>query len=216
MIGRCQLVTDGATIDLSVSAQRLLGLLGLRGYAMTRLAVAGALWPERTEDRALGNLRAALWRLGDAKRGVLRVADEAVELREQVRVDLRTLRARCLAALRCGRISDDLGTDDRLVCDLCDTFDGSWAETEVERWRQLRLHTLVRYAEQLEERGDHSRSRAVIERARIGAPHHESLQHAPARVTRGRPSSVPNNHGCSPEPLNCTTVHHRGVRHARP
>jgi DNA-binding SARP family transcriptional activator len=213
LIGRCQLVTDDATVDLSVTAQRLLGLLGLRGHTVTRLALAGVLWPERTEARALSNLRAALWRLDDVQRGVLRVADDGVGLGDQVRVDLRALRARCLVGLRSGRIGDDLGSDPRLVHDLCDTFDESWAEPERERWRQLRLHTLVRYAEQLEADGEHARSRAVVERALVGAPRHESLRDAPRATRRDERCHELRRPGMrgrlrfTPEPLDPTTAH---------
>src|SRR3712207_3434285 len=53
----------GSTLDgLPRGVQRLVAYLGLAGRP-ARAAVADRLWPDVSEERALGSLRSALWRL---------------------------------------------------------------------------------------------------------------------------------------------------------
>ena len=59
LLGRWQLVADGEDVGLGHREERLTALLGLTGQS-SRLHVAGILWPESTDARALASLRRAV------------------------------------------------------------------------------------------------------------------------------------------------------------
>src|SRR5260221_7993876 len=59
-----QLTSEGHTVELPMTAQRLLAFLGLHERPQHRLHVAGVLWTDSPEERAAANLRSTLWRLG--------------------------------------------------------------------------------------------------------------------------------------------------------
>ncbi len=135
----------GASVSLSVNAQRLLTLMALQEGPVARLFVAGTLWPESTEERAGANLRSALWRLRRPGVALLESVGSALRLPDGVTVDLRR-------AIRCGRRLLDpadpwcptmaevvrLGLTKDV---LPDTYE-EWATVEREAFRQLRFHAL--------------------------------------------------------------------------
>jgi len=53
----------GRRIAISRGSQRLLAFLALQERPVSRVHVAGVLWPELPDERAAANLRSALWRL---------------------------------------------------------------------------------------------------------------------------------------------------------
>ena len=59
LLGAFRLAVDGIDVDLAAGSQRLVALLALRGRC-SRSRVAGTLWPDSTEQRALGCLRTAI------------------------------------------------------------------------------------------------------------------------------------------------------------
>ena len=72
LIGGFALTIDGTVIEVADPARRLLAFLALHRKPVPRLFVAGSLWPDKTESRALANLRSALWTLhGDGDHPVI-------------------------------------------------------------------------------------------------------------------------------------------------
>src|SRR6478609_7469570 len=74
---------------LPSGSQRLLALLALRDRSVTRLMVAGTLWPDSTEQHASASLRSALTRLRGEARKAVDVADLDLNLASGVVVDIR-------------------------------------------------------------------------------------------------------------------------------
>lgn len=70
LLGGFALVIDGVLVDLGGREERVLALLALRG-PQRRSVLAGTLWPDTTEDRALASLRAAVMRLRRADEGLI-------------------------------------------------------------------------------------------------------------------------------------------------
>lgn len=175
LIGRFAIVIDDRHADVSSTSRRLLAFVCLHDRSVARSSVAAAIWPDSTEDRARGNLRAAIWRLGGTTTSVLQMDDQSVALRREVGVDLVGLRPRCLDAIRTHRVDDALGTHPALMEELCSDIDGEWVGLERERWRQLRLHVLVLYLQRLRSLGRSAEFDEVLARARASAPHHEAL-----------------------------------------
>src|SRR6266542_832019 len=89
LLGGFDLVCDGASVSLPMSAQRLLAFLALHDRPLQRTFVAGSLWLDSPEERAYGNLRTALWRLHRGGFDSVQATGQQLSLGPSVTVDLR-------------------------------------------------------------------------------------------------------------------------------
>ena len=88
LMGAFALWVDDVRVHLGRREERLLAFLGTRGPCH-RPSVAGTLWPNSDEPRALSSLRAAVLKARRAAPDVLDVDGSTLDLRPGVRVDLR-------------------------------------------------------------------------------------------------------------------------------
>ena len=91
LLGGWQLVDNGAELRLSHREQRLIALLGLSGER-ARPHVAGLLWPDSTDERALASLRRAVMQTQHARPGLLHVGRAFVGLDPAIEVDVAEVR----------------------------------------------------------------------------------------------------------------------------
>ena len=145
----------GRSISLPVSAQRVVAFLALHARPARRSHVAGMLWLNATEERAMGNLRSALWRLRRNRCDVIDTVGESLALSRTVVVDLRALSeaARRLDAPSTGDSLPSLESPllHSIISSgelLPDWYD-DWVLVERERFRHLRLHALERACDDL-------------------------------------------------------------------
>lgn len=163
LLGHFRLEYSTATAPVGTGGRRLLALLGLRQQA-PRSVLAGTLWPDATEERALGSLRTTLWKLRGEHPLVVRCLGDDVALAETVVVDVRVLAESALRAVHPVRHAvpevpgdPDLPLLDALLCgDLLPGWDEDWVLPERERLRQLRLHALDALSERLVAKGRHA------------------------------------------------------------
>ena len=99
LLGNWRLDVDGVEVRLGGREQRLASLLALLGRR-ARLQVAGILWPDSTDTRALASLRRALLLTQQRSPGLLRADRSSIGLDPSVRVDVDELRAAIDAAGR--------------------------------------------------------------------------------------------------------------------
>lgn len=66
LMGGLSLVCDGHPVAVPMRSQKVLAFVALRGRPTPRLHVAGALWINASESRAMASLRSALWQLGQS------------------------------------------------------------------------------------------------------------------------------------------------------
>ena len=125
---------------MGAPSERLLAYLAVHGPAR-RQRIAGCLWPDSPDPRALANLRAALWRLPNHGRGLITSSLATLALGPAVSTDLSQFNDVVSAAL-----SDRAtGAADRvnLLCGvLLPDWDETWLESEREYLRQLGLAAL--------------------------------------------------------------------------
>jgi DNA-binding SARP family transcriptional activator len=141
---------DGAPVQLPASAQRLLAFLALHDHPLRRLYVAGVLWIDAPEKRALANLRSALWRLQQPGRPLVEATARDLRLAASVRVDFRDAAALAHGLLGGSSSPEDLDVDwTALGGELLPDWYDEWVLLERERFRQLGLHALEILAERL-------------------------------------------------------------------
>jgi len=88
LLNAFQLVCDGASVSLPMSAQRVVAFVALRRSPLLRSFVAGSLWPDTHDERAQASLRSALWRLHRLGYEIVETAGPQLRLGRDVRVDL--------------------------------------------------------------------------------------------------------------------------------
>jgi len=151
LLGAFEIDVDGVGVSLPVGAQRLVAMLALRGRT-GRSRLAGLLWPDTLEQRALASLRTGIWRVNQAAAGLVRAAHGVVELGLEPDSDVERLIAASRAVLG-GRAPDDEDPPDLAAGELLPDWEDPWLDAERERLHQLRLHVLEATATRLSERG---------------------------------------------------------------
>ncbi|MEW2440946.1 BTAD domain-containing putative transcriptional regulator [Micromonospora marina] len=142
LLGGFQLLHDDTPVVVPRGLQRVIALIGLRPAA-TRNHLAGLLWPETPEERALSSLRTALWRLRQDPCCPLRTDGDTVRLGPTVRLDVDDL-VETAALVREGAVPRGAAGAGRH--DLLPGWYDDWVLLERERLRQLRLHMLEELA----------------------------------------------------------------------
>jgi DNA-binding SARP family transcriptional activator len=90
LFGCWDLRSPSGTVSLGGREQRLVALLALRGRR-PRVQVAGTLWPDTREERALTSLRSAVMRVRRSAGGLLEIGHSTLALAADVRVDVQQL-----------------------------------------------------------------------------------------------------------------------------
>ncbi len=148
LIGAFALDIDDVPVALPTSAQRLVGILAMRGR-LGRSRLAGMLWPDATEQRALASLRTGIWRVNQAAPGLV-VSDHGwVHLGLSPSVDLHDLTA-CSRAVLDDAAAALAGPACSLAAcctdpgggELLPDWEDPWLDQERERLRQLSMHVM--------------------------------------------------------------------------
>lgn len=147
LLGSFQLTCGQTNVELPVGAQRVVAVAALRPR-LSRSRMAGSLWPDTTEHRALASLRTAMWRVNRVA-PLLSGATASVELCPGVWVDVHEMVALSRNLMR----GADLGVGSLDLIDseidLLPDWDDHWLLADRERLRQLRLHMIETVADRL-------------------------------------------------------------------
>src|SRR5215831_16637364 len=159
LLGGFTLIRGTQEVDLPVSAQRLVAFLALRERALSRVYLAGVLWPDCPAERSLADLRTALWRANHSGVPVVAAAAMRLCLRPEIEVDVRALmelgRASADRAAR-GVVAELAGMSwFELSLDLLPDWSDDWLVDDREGVRQLRLHALELLTAELSLNGHH-------------------------------------------------------------
>jgi DNA-binding SARP family transcriptional activator len=150
LLNGCGIWLKGRPVALPLSSQRLLALLALHEHPLQRTYIAGTLWPDYPEQRAIANLRTALARLPLMAGRLVEVIGRQIRLARWVSVDVRETSS--LAQRVIDHDEEVLGIKGlhrRLMVDLLPDWYEDWVLAEQERYRELRLHALEALCEWL-------------------------------------------------------------------
>lgn len=141
-------------VTIPLCAQRLVAFLALHDHPLTRVQVAGTLWPDTPERRSNGSLRSTLWRVSQPARELVRSSRRDVQLDASVSVDVREASAVARHVLD-DHDNDDVDLSPELTepGDLLMGWYEDWVILERERFRQLRLRALEVLCQRLTEEG---------------------------------------------------------------
>jgi len=143
LLGGFELSLDGTPIELQPAAQRLTALVALTPRGVGRVFAAFQLWPDKSEKRALANLRSTLWRLKQLPISVIDVSPTRLTLADNIWLDTRTEVAETIDSAGIDGIPAPFQT---LMTDLLPDWYDDWLGVERERLRLLRLAELERRA----------------------------------------------------------------------
>ncbi|WP_206752112.1 AfsR/SARP family transcriptional regulator [Kribbella steppae] len=137
----------------------MLAFLALHSGRARRVTVAGTLWPDTTEERALSSLRTAVWNLSRLGVPLVQVTPTTLSLMSTVAVDAHeaALRARQLIDGQYD-LADVPGTLQLLRQEMLVDWAEDWILVAQEQFRQLRLHALEALGEQLLLLGRHAQA----------------------------------------------------------
>lgn len=181
LFGGWQLMRDDAVPDVASRERRLLSVLALQD-GRPRSYLAGLLWPESDETRALGNLRAALWRVQHRCQGLIADEHALVRLDRSVRVDVLDLIG-LADQIALGELPDRKAAMVVLTSgDLLPGWYDDWVIDERERLHQVRLRALESLTDLLIARGDADGALHAAMTAASIEPLRESAHRALIRV----------------------------------
>ncbi len=151
LLGGFRLKLEGEAVPVPVTMQKVVSMLALRGRC-SRSRLAGSLWPETTEGRALASLRTTLWRANQKAPGLVETRHDSVGLADDVDVDVTGLVHAAHVVMEGGPM---LTLDAAMLTlpdgDLLPDWRDDWLVVDRERLRQLRLHLLEAAAQRLAE-----------------------------------------------------------------
>lgn len=150
LLGGFELRLDGRSVLLPRRAKRLLVFLALRHRPVSRPYVCQSLWLDSTERHADGNLRSALWKVGQLTTPLIDQHGGQLALGETVAVDYVRSTTLARSLIRDAPSIEESELDVEVLTEelLPDWFE-EWVLPERERYRQLRLHALECLCEHL-------------------------------------------------------------------
>lgn len=186
LLGSWRLDVDGLEVGLGGREQRLASLLALRGRR-PRLQVAGTLWPESTDARALASLRRALLLTQQRSPGLLLADRSSIGLDPSVHVDVDELRAAIDGAggdFEPGRARTLLAS--LSSGELLPGWYDDWLVPEREQLAQSQVLALVRIARRALDHGDLLLALDAARAASAAEPLLESAREVAIRAHLGR------------------------------
>ena len=179
LLSEFQLLIDGDQIMVPRGVQRILAYLGIAARPVSRSRVAGQLWLDVPEWRALGNLRSALWRLRRIGNRMIRSMDDRIALAQEVDVDIVTIND-LIGSLARSPCAADLERVPELVAaaELLPGWEDDWIIVERERYRELRVAALEQACQALVSGNDFS---GAVQAA-LAAIESEPFRESPRRL----------------------------------
>jgi DNA-binding SARP family transcriptional activator len=172
----------GEPVRLPPRVARLIAFLAVERGRHTRGAVATALWPETTADRAHASLRATVFAMPPRVRSLLALTGPELELEPEIDVDVHVATRRAVALLADDGLVPDSETLQMLGCDVLAGWSEEWLTCHQVRYAQLRAQALEASVRRFSARGRHGLAVDAALAARQCDPLRESAHLALVRA----------------------------------
>jgi DNA-binding SARP family transcriptional activator len=184
ILDRFRLRSGFVDVEVPPRSAMVLAYLAVRDRPVRRSVVAYALWPTLSEQRALANLRSAVYRLrGPAPAPIVLATRESLELAPELLVDLREAITLARDFATTAALPPDIGQIVRLLGrDVLPDWDQDWIEPEREHFLQLRLRALDALSARLTRAGRHAEAVEVAQTALAAEPLSETAERALIRA----------------------------------
>jgi len=150
LLGGFQVTEGGRSIDLPNDAQKLVAFLALQTREVPRPFAAGRLWLDSDQDRALGNLRSALWRIRQRTHSLVSCQGDTLGISPDVEIDFQHLnRTAIMLFHESNTIRDQDLSIEPFIYELLPGWYDDWTLIERERVRQVSVHALEVIADHL-------------------------------------------------------------------
>jgi len=173
ILGGWRLTERSDTVQFGVRQQRLLAALAIHG-GRSRHFYSGLLWPECTESRALGSLRAALFTVARRLPAAIECHGSEVALAEWIEVDFHQLRDVLSRSPRDAIAGSEVWFTAPASVELLPGWCDEWVLVEQERLRSTYLTAAERRAYELLQQGDFYQALAIAENVHFLEPLRES------------------------------------------
>jgi len=147
VVGRFSLVCNGTELAVPPAAQRPLAFLATATRPVSRMTMAGRIWPYSHTSAALDKLRKAVWRVNTLTRDPVLVNRTTVEFTAHSTVDLRQAREAATQLLDGASTHRAASCADLFEEDILIDWDDDWLEEHRQRYHLLRLHALEHLAQ---------------------------------------------------------------------
>ncbi|WP_051972940.1 BTAD domain-containing putative transcriptional regulator [Cryobacterium sp. MLB-32] len=175
LLGYWQLTRNGEPVDVGARQQRVITSLALLGVR-PRHFIATMLWPDGSEMRAAGNLRAGLFRISHELPSLL-CATEPLRLHDDVAVDVHRLRGLIGTILDSRDTVIPISTMEQLrTADLLPGWYEDWVVCEQELLIHERVDALEVVAKRYLAHGDTGHALIAARAAAAVEPLRESVQ----------------------------------------
>lgn len=156
MLGAFALWVDGRHVQLPGAAERVVAFLALQDRPVIRHRVAGVLWPDVSEERSLGSLRSALWRMRQLSGRSVVVGDVQLQLPAGTQRDTDLLCDQSHRLVAQGELDVDTIDASQFGSELLPGWYDDWLIFERERLRQLSLQGLEALSRRQSTSGRHA------------------------------------------------------------
>ncbi len=194
LFGRFSLRVESRPIHLGEGAAHLLAYLALsHGRFVSRSRVAGALWPDLSEQRARANLSTVAWRLRRAllehgcSADLIQASGDSLALdSERCNVDVETFRHGSVSPgsrpLSLDSLANAVHALELYRSDLLEDWDVEWCCLDREELRQRYVYTLRALSEGFEQRGRDDLALRYARQATQVDPLNETVQRTLMRL----------------------------------
>lgn len=172
LLGGWDLSVRGTSIPMGHRQQRLLAALAVHGRRCRRF-FGGLLWPDCTESRAMGSLRASVFTVSRRLPGTVGACGHDLFLEKSVQVDLHRL-LDFLADPTTAPAPDDRWFAGRSHVDLLPGWYDDWVVAEQERLRSLYINATEQLAQRALDQHDVYRALRLAQVVRELDPLRES------------------------------------------
>lgn len=177
LLGQFEVWVEKRRLVVPRSAARLVAFLALQERAVSRVAVAGALWPDMSPDKSQASLRTACWRARQACQEVVCTRGDSLQLDSVVHSDVGVLRevARSPDGALEANWADCPAVSAR---ELLPEWQEDWVIAEREYYRVMSLQNLERLSAWHRDRGNYHASA----HAALAALHLEPMRESAHRA----------------------------------